>query len=99
MVPEVEYLLSVCELLVERTFPELWAQRENLFKFHLLFQDCPGEPLRRLCCHCSTMERKLDLSRLTDDEAKHVWEVIQRDFNLRKIEEERLGYLELTACY
>ena len=38
------------------------------------------------------MERKLDLSRLTDDEAKHVWEVIQRDFNLRKTEEERLGY-------
>ncbi|KAI3366218.1 hypothetical protein L3Q82_010049 [Scortum barcoo] len=38
------------------------------------------------------MERKLDLSRLTDEEAKHVWEVIQRDFNLRKKEEERLGY-------
>lgn len=36
------------------------------------------------------MERKLDLSRLTDEEAKHVWEVIQRDFNLRKNEEERL---------
>uniref|UniRef100_A0A3Q3XG84 RabBD domain-containing protein n=1 Tax=Mola mola TaxID=94237 RepID=A0A3Q3XG84_MOLML len=40
------------------------------------------------------MERKLDLSRLTDDEAKHVWEVIQRDFNLRKTEEERLGELK-----
>ncbi|KAF0046354.1 hypothetical protein F2P81_002883 [Scophthalmus maximus] len=40
------------------------------------------------------MERKLDLSRLTDDEAKHVWEVIQRDFNLRKNEEERLGSVE-----
>ncbi|XP_075898163.1 melanophilin a [Nelusetta ayraudi] len=40
------------------------------------------------------MERKLDLSRLTDDEAKHVWEVIQRDFSLRKIEEERLGDLK-----
>ncbi|XP_035480395.1 melanophilin a isoform X3 [Scophthalmus maximus] len=40
------------------------------------------------------MERKLDLSRLTDDEAKHVWEVIQRDFNLRKNEEERLGELK-----
>lgn len=39
------------------------------------------------------MERKLDLSRLTDEEAKHVWEVIQRDFNLRKKEEERLGYV------
>ncbi|XP_047432288.1 melanophilin a isoform X2 [Mugil cephalus] len=40
------------------------------------------------------MERKLDLSRLTDDEAKHVWDVIQRDFNLRKTEEERLGELK-----
>ncbi|XP_027132249.1 melanophilin a isoform X2 [Larimichthys crocea] len=40
------------------------------------------------------MERKLDLSRLTDEEAKHVWEVIQRDFNLRKNEEERLGNLK-----
>lgn len=43
------------------------------------------------------MERKLDLSRLTDEEAKHVWEVIQRDFNLRKKEEERLGYI-LNIC-
>ncbi|XP_024121243.1 melanophilin a isoform X1 [Oryzias melastigma] len=41
------------------------------------------------------MERKLDLSRLTDEEAKHVWEVIQRDFNLRKKEEERLGELKI----
>ncbi|XP_040888425.1 melanophilin a isoform X2 [Toxotes jaculatrix] len=40
------------------------------------------------------MERKLDLSRLTDEEAKHVWEVIQRDFSLRKKEEERLGELK-----
>ncbi|XP_027866333.1 melanophilin a isoform X4 [Xiphophorus couchianus] len=40
------------------------------------------------------MERKLDLSRLTDEEAKHVWEVIQRDFNLRKNEEERLTELK-----
>ncbi|XP_074483301.1 melanophilin a isoform X2 [Sebastes fasciatus] len=40
------------------------------------------------------MERKLDLSRLSDDEAKHVWEVIQRDFNLRKKEEDRLGDLK-----
>ncbi|XP_041638002.1 melanophilin a isoform X2 [Cheilinus undulatus] len=42
----------------------------------------------------STMERKLDLTRLTDEEAKHVWEVIQRDFNLRKKEEERLSELK-----
>ncbi|XP_047195025.1 melanophilin a isoform X2 [Hippoglossus stenolepis] len=40
------------------------------------------------------MERKLDLSRLSDEEAKHVWEVIQRDFNLRKKEEVRLGDLK-----
>ncbi|XP_029282966.1 LOW QUALITY PROTEIN: melanophilin a [Cottoperca gobio] len=40
------------------------------------------------------MERKLDLTRLSDDEAKHVWEVIQRDFNLRKKEEDRLGDLK-----
>uniref|UniRef100_A0A8C6WG86 RabBD domain-containing protein n=1 Tax=Neogobius melanostomus TaxID=47308 RepID=A0A8C6WG86_9GOBI len=40
------------------------------------------------------MERKLDLSRLTDEEAKHVWEVIQRDFTLRKTEEQRLGELK-----
>ncbi|XP_072542557.1 melanophilin [Salminus brasiliensis] len=37
---------------------------------------------------------KLDLSRLTDEEARHVWQVIQRDFNLRKKEEERLGDLK-----
>ncbi|XP_030642415.1 melanophilin [Chanos chanos] len=36
----------------------------------------------------------LDLSRLTDEEAKHVWQVIQRDFNLRKKEEDRLGELK-----
>ncbi|XP_013863996.1 melanophilin a [Austrofundulus limnaeus] len=40
------------------------------------------------------MDHKLDLSRLTDEEAKHVWEVIQRDFNLRKKEEERLTDLK-----
>ncbi|XP_053733251.1 melanophilin [Synchiropus splendidus] len=37
---------------------------------------------------------KLDLSKLTDDEAKHVWEVVQRDFDLRKKEEDRLGELK-----
>ncbi|XP_056445544.1 melanophilin a isoform X2 [Gadus chalcogrammus] len=40
------------------------------------------------------MENKLDLTRLTDEEAKHVWDVIQRDFNLRKAEEDRLGELK-----
>lgn len=41
-----------------------------------------------------TSTKKLDLSKLTDEEAKHVWEVIQRDFNLRKKEEDRLGDLK-----
>lgn len=36
------------------------------------------------------MGKKLDLSKLTDDEAKHVWEVVQRDLELRRKEEERL---------
>ncbi|XP_042678365.1 melanophilin isoform X12 [Centrocercus urophasianus] len=40
------------------------------------------------------MGRKLDLSKLTDEEAKHVWEVVQRDFDLRKKEEERLEDLK-----
>lgn len=38
-----------------------------------------------------SMDKKLDLSRLSDEEAKHVWEVIQRDLELRKKEETRLG--------
>lgn len=41
-------------------------------------------------CRRDEMGRKLDLSKLTDEEAKHVWEVVQRDFDLRKKEEERL---------
>lgn len=36
------------------------------------------------------MGKKLDLSKLTDEEAEHVLAVVQRDFNLRKREEERL---------
>uniref|UniRef100_A0A0B8RR61 Melanophilin-like n=1 Tax=Philothamnus irregularis TaxID=1899461 RepID=A0A0B8RR61_9SAUR len=40
------------------------------------------------------MGKKLDLSRLTDEEAKHVWQVVQRDFDLRKKEEERLEDLK-----
>ncbi|KAJ7344611.1 hypothetical protein JRQ81_000561 [Phrynocephalus forsythii] len=40
------------------------------------------------------MGRKLDLSKLTDEEAKHVWDVVQRDFDLRKKEEERLRELK-----
>ncbi|KAG7272995.1 hypothetical protein CRUP_010179 [Coryphaenoides rupestris] len=49
---------------------------------------------------CSTMMagdapgKKLDLSKLTDEEAKHVWDVVQRDFDLRKKEEDRLGELK-----
>ncbi|KAM9308214.1 rab effector MyRIP [Gastrophryne carolinensis] len=37
------------------------------------------------------MGRKLDLSGLTEDEAEHVLRVVQRDFSLRKKEEERLS--------
>ncbi|CAJ0924669.1 unnamed protein product [Ranitomeya imitator] len=36
------------------------------------------------------MGKKLDLSKLSEDEAKHVWEVVERDMNLRKNEEQRL---------
>ncbi|KAM4605237.1 uncharacterized protein myripa [Polymixia lowei] len=39
------------------------------------------------------MGRKLDLSGLTDDEAEHVLQVVQRDMRLRKKEEERLSEL------
>ncbi|XP_067372944.1 melanophilin isoform X2 [Channa argus] len=42
----------------------------------------------------TTTVKKLDLSKLTDEEAKHVWEVVQRDFDLRKKEEERLDELK-----
>ncbi|XP_071977550.1 melanophilin isoform X8 [Engystomops pustulosus] len=40
------------------------------------------------------MGKKLDLSKLSDEEAKHVWEVIERDMNLRKNEEHRLEELK-----
>lgn len=39
----------------------------------------------------TTEQTKLDLSRLTNEEARHIWHVIQRDFDLRKKEEDRLG--------
>ncbi|XP_064907877.1 rab effector MyRIP isoform X6 [Columba livia] len=42
------------------------------------------------------MGRKLDLSGLTDEEAEHVLQVVQRDFSLRKKEEERLRYISAT---
>ncbi|XP_051259990.1 melanophilin isoform X2 [Dicentrarchus labrax] len=42
----------------------------------------------------TTTGKKLDLSKLTDEEAKHVWAVVQRDFDLRKKEEDRLGELK-----
>ncbi|XP_032387721.1 rab effector MyRIP [Etheostoma spectabile] len=41
------------------------------------------------------MGRKLDLSGLTDNEAEHVLQVVQRDMRLRKKEEERLSELKL----
>lgn len=40
------------------------------------------------------MGKKLDLSKLTDEEAQHVLEVVQRDFDLRRKEEERLEALK-----
>ncbi|XP_003477045.1 rab effector MyRIP isoform X2 [Cavia porcellus] len=40
------------------------------------------------------MGRKLDLSGLTDDETEHVLQVVQRDFTLRKKEEERLSEMK-----
>ncbi|XP_063646993.1 melanophilin isoform X4 [Pan troglodytes] len=40
------------------------------------------------------MGKKLDLSKLTDEEAQHVLEVVQRDFDLRRKEEERLEGLK-----
>lgn len=36
------------------------------------------------------MGRKLDLSGLSDSEAEHVLQVVQRDMKLRKKEEERI---------
>ncbi|XP_068185391.1 melanophilin isoform X2 [Antennarius striatus] len=42
----------------------------------------------------NTTGTKLDLSKLTDEEAGHVWAVVQRDFDLRKKEEDRLGELK-----
>ncbi|XP_055147076.1 melanophilin isoform X4 [Symphalangus syndactylus] len=40
------------------------------------------------------MGKKLDLSKLTDEEAQHVLKVVQRDFDLRRKEEERLEGLK-----
>lgn len=41
----------------------------------------------------SAMGRKLDLTGLTDNEAEHVLQVVQRDMKLRKTEEERLRWV------
>ncbi|XP_053537330.1 rab effector MyRIP isoform X2 [Ictalurus punctatus] len=41
-----------------------------------------------------TMGRKLDMSNLTEEEAEHVLQVVQRDMQLRKKEEERLSELK-----
>ncbi|XP_078269927.1 rab effector MyRIP-like [Rhinoraja longicauda] len=40
------------------------------------------------------MGKKLDLTTLTEDEAEHVLQVVQRDFHLRKMEQERLSELK-----
>ncbi|XP_051991059.1 rab effector MyRIP-like isoform X2 [Xyrauchen texanus] len=42
------------------------------------------------------MGRKLDLSGLTDDEADHVLQVVQRDMQLRRTEEARLSEMKQT---
>nr|XP_039325756.1 melanophilin isoform X5 [Saimiri boliviensis boliviensis] len=43
------------------------------------------------------MGKKLDLSKLTDEEAQHVLEVVQRDFDLRRKEEERLEVVKIGS--
>lgn len=48
---------------------------------------CSNSPIMPL----TAVGKTLDLSKLTDDEAQHVWAVVQRDFDLRKKEEDRLG--------
>lgn len=40
------------------------------------------------------MGRKLDLSQLSDAEARHVWTVVQRDLSLRRKDQERLRALK-----
>ncbi|CAL8406763.1 unnamed protein product [Arctogadus glacialis] len=79
--------------------PSSWPPRWDAFRGegvcispdrHVIQADTVQGILRKR----SSMENKLDLSRLTDEEAKHVWDVIQRDFNLRKAEEDRLGELK-----
>ncbi|XP_069764853.1 rab effector MyRIP-like [Narcine bancroftii] len=40
------------------------------------------------------MGKKLDLTALTEDEADHILQVVQRDFDLRKKEQERLSELK-----
>uniref|UniRef100_UPI00398EA514 melanophilin-like n=1 Tax=Pristiophorus japonicus TaxID=55135 RepID=UPI00398EA514 len=40
------------------------------------------------------MAKKLDLTKLTEDEAQHVLQVIKRDLNLREKENDRLGKLK-----
>ncbi|KAJ8012441.1 hypothetical protein DPEC_G00042800 [Dallia pectoralis] len=42
----------------------------------------------------TAMGTKLDLSTLTEEEANHVFQVVQRDFDLRKKEKDRLGELK-----
>ena len=45
------------------------------------------------------MGRKLDLSGPTDDETEHVLQVVQRDFNLRKKEEDRLSEMKQRLAH
>nr|XP_034995357.1 melanophilin isoform X8 [Zootoca vivipara] len=64
-----------------------WGKKSNFLDFF------PSGDLNVLC-FLKMGRRKLDLSKLTDEEAEHVWEVVQRDFDLRKKEEERLEKLK-----
>lgn len=52
---------------------------------------CQSPVLKLPVMPLTAVGKTLDLSKLTDDEAQHVWAVVQRDFDLRKKEEDRLG--------
>lgn len=70
--------------------------REQLIVFFLTLlqqhqETCQLAGIKFTIMPGTTTAKKLDLSKLTDEEAKHVWAVVQRDFDLRKKEEDRLG--------
>lgn len=68
--------------------------------FFILLLHCrPAPSINFTVMPSTTTGEKLDLSKLTDEEAKHVWEVVQRDFDLRKKEEDRLGQVTKTKGF